>query len=262
MRFLLLLGVLLLAQLDPAYEARNLEANQKWIASRRAKGESAQATIGVMAAGGFWNHSAVVLTTCLETSGYKVRALDAGSSLQGLQVVVLPGGLAPVQYQGLGTEGVRRLRDFTENGGRCLAICAGAYLVSSTVRYDGVDYPYPLGFFDGVAEGPVAGLARYPEAGPVRLTVTAEGEAEGLGMAQGRSYLYGGGPRFLGGTGATVLMRYPDGTAACIRRAFGKGEVVALGVHVELSPRGHLEPSPEESAGLLKVLIAPARAGE
>lgn len=247
---------LLVAQLDlSTYEQRNLAENQRWMAARRAQGEDPHASIGVMAAGGFWNRSAVILVFCLEEAGYSCRALDESSSLEGLRAVVLPGGLAPVQYYALGEAGMQRLRRFCEGGGHVLGICAGAYLVSSTVRYDGVDYPYPLGLFDGVAEGPVAGLARYPDSGPVKLSVTVEGKLAGLGAADGRSYLYGGGPRFLGGSEASVLMRYPDGTAACVRRRVGKGEVTALGAHVELSAKGYLEPSPEESPAVLIALL-------
>ena len=247
---------LLVAQLDlTSYEQQNLAENQRWITTRRAQGEDPRAVIGVMAAGGFWNRSAVAVTECLEGAGYPCRVLDADSSLQGLHAVILPGGLAPVQYSSLGGQGMVRLRSFCEGGGEVLGICAGAYLVSSTVRYDGVAYPYSLKLFDGVAEGPVAGLARYPGSGPVQLAVTAEGKAAGLGTADGHSYLYGGGPRFLGGSGTTVLMCYPDGTAACVRRRVGIGTVTVIGAHIELSPKGHLEPSPTESSALLLALL-------
>jgi glutamine amidotransferase-like uncharacterized protein len=158
------------------------------------------------------------------------------AQLKSLRAVVLPGGFAGYEWLALGSEGAARIQAFVENGGHCLGVCAGAYLISKTVRYRQVDYPYPLALFDGVAEGPVAGLPDYPSFGPVKVTVTGEGASRGLGGARDRPVIYGGGPR-------------PDGSAAAIRRSVGKGELEALGVHLELAEE--LERSPRTDSGSL-----------
>lgn len=238
-----------------AYEQQNLKKNRTWIALRRSQGESPQARVGVIAGAGVWNFGARCLVMALERSGYSCQVLDPASlpPLSRYAAIIIPGGYAPVEYYALGVDGCLKLADFTQKGGHVLGICAGGYLVSKTVRYQSIDYPYPLGLFDGVAEGPVAGLAVYPNYGPVELSLTPSGQKWGLAGLEKRPLLYGSGPRFLGGTGATVLMTYPDGTAAAVARAYGKGRVVALGAHMECPP--DLDEETPPPAGCEKFLV-------
>lgn len=262
---LLLVACAALAQLPgwetqlPPYEQANLALNRQWVAQRRARGEP-PARVGVYADAGVWHLGLVNVVACLEQAQLPCRALlheDLGH-LEGVQGVVLPGGYAPYQYAAMGPEGLGRIRGFVTQGGRCLGVCAGAYLLSQTVRYLGLSFPYPLGLFDGVAEGPVAGLAAYPASGPVTVKVTPAGEQRGLAVADGRTYLYGGGPRFLGGTGVSVLLLYPDGTPAAIQRSVGQGEIVATGVHMERpgpAEGGDEAPPPPGSASIYKALL-------
>lgn len=244
----------------PAWEQANLALNREWVAQRRAAGEPG-ARVGVYADAGVWHLGLVNVVACLEKAGLPCRALmhEDLANLEGLEGLVLPGGYAPYQYLAMGPAGLEHIRGFVTGGGHCLGICAGAYLLSQTVTYAGYTIPYPLGLFDGVAEGPVAGLAAYPSSGPVTVTTTPPGAALGLGVANGRTYLYGGGPRFVGGTGVTVLLLYPDGTAAAIRKKVGKGEIVATGVHMERpgpAEGGEEAPPPAGSEVIFKALMA------
>jgi glutamine amidotransferase-like uncharacterized protein len=84
-----------------------------------------------------------------------------------------------------------------------------------------------------MASGPIASLARYPNADRVRLSVTAEGCGRGLAALAGKLLYYSGGPCFLEGTNVETLARYPDTHPAAIRRKAGKGEVILIGVHLE-----------------------------
>ncbi|GMU58005.1 MAG: hypothetical protein AMXMBFR33_71510 [Candidatus Xenobia bacterium] len=256
-----LLGWLLLARLAAQegtfYENWNLEQNRRWIASRSSQPE---ASVGVFADYGVWNLGARSLVQALEESQLPCRVFDRSGltrdKLSGLKVLILPGGLAPLQYQAAGKQGLEAVEQFVRSGGRVLAICAGAYLVSREVRYEGKSYPYPVGLFDGVAEGPVAGLAVYPKAGPARLSLTEEGRERGLGPIDGKSALYGSGPRFVGGSQVTVLARYHDQSAAVVCRPLGKGEVVLSGVHFERPLEGKdSDPPPPEAASTLRALI-------
>lgn len=221
-----------------AYEQANLKKNRAWIEQRRSQGESAQAKVAVLAGAGVWNFGARCLVTALERGGTACQVLDPAQlpPLDRYSALILPGGYAPVQFYGLGYSGCQEVARFTRAGGHVLGICAGGYLVSSTVRYQGVDYPYPLGLFDGVAEGPVEGLPIYPNYGPVRLALTPAGQEIGLAGLDKRTLLYGSGPRFVGGTHSKVLLTYPDGSAAAILRPYGKGRLVALGAHLECPP--------------------------
>jgi len=117
-------------------------------------------------------------------------------------------------------------------------------LLSKTVRYDGKEYPYPLGLFDDVADVPVKGLAPFPKPGSVRLTATNAGTARGLDALADADVYFSGGPCFRKGTGATILATYPDGSAAVVARAVGKGEVVLIGGHPERPATTCRRPSP------------------
>ncbi|MCX7422966.1 MAG: hypothetical protein NT013_26000 [Planctomycetia bacterium] len=63
----------------------------------------------------------------------------------------------------------------------------GAYLLSKTTKYEGIEYPYPLGLFDGVAEGPVTGLALFPKPESTQLRVTESGLKRGLAALEGKN---------------------------------------------------------------------------
>ena len=237
------------------YELWNLQQNKDWLASRHP---DPAARVGVFADYGVWNVGARSLVQVLEGEGIACRVFDrtglTAEGLQGLDVLILPGGLAPAQYQAAGPAGLKAIEAWVRSGGRVLAICAGSYLAAHEVRYDGITYPYPTSLFDGVADGPVPGLAVYPKAGPAELALTEAGKARGLSATVG---LYGSGPRFLGGTGVTVLARYqPEGSPAVISRTVGQGEVVCTGVHFERPlTGGDTAPPPAAAAATLRALL-------
>jgi glutamine amidotransferase-like uncharacterized protein len=254
----------------------NLELNLRWMLDRErpsAAGGSTRsvspARVGVFADAGVWHLGARSIVDSLEKSGIACQVLDrtmlTDERLSRFESIVLPGGWAPYQLGACDRPSQIALRKFVERGGRCVGICAGAYLVSRTVRYDGQNYPYPLELFDGTAEGPVAGLAAWPDRGPVRLKVTPAGTALGLAAVDGAEVYYGGGPRFVGGSNVTALATYPDGTPAVIRRPIGKGEIVLAGVHFErpVPSKGDDSAPPPESAGtVLKPLVVRQQPGE
>ncbi len=249
------------AQALTPYEQANLEKNRAWVDSRDRVGQ--EGDIGVFADAGVWHAGAQALVGSLEGGGTRCRVLLAPSltraRLSGLRVLLLPGGYAPYQWGAAGQSGLDAIREFAEGGGTVVGICAGAYLISKTVRYDGIEYPYPLGLFDGVAQGPVPGLAAYPQVGPASLQPTKAGRDLGLGALEGRRYAYGGGPCFVGGTGVEVLATYADGSAAVVRRTVGKGRIVATGVHFERpAPEdGDVEtaPPPDEADEIYRALM-------
>jgi glutamine amidotransferase-like uncharacterized protein len=250
----------------------NLERNLRWILARERAARAgeepqpARPRVGVFADAGVWHPGARSIVDALEEKGIACRAMDRstfrGEELARFDAIVLPGGWAPFQWAALGEPGLAALRAYVEGGGRCLGICAGAYLLSRTTQYDSEVYPYPLGLFDGTARGPIEGLARFPQAGRARLSVTAEGRRRGLAALSGEPLYYSGGPCFLGGTGVEVLARYHDGNPAAIGRKVGKGEVILIGVHPERPPpeRGDDEAPPPAAAGeLLRALLSAAR---
>ncbi|MBR1469411.1 MAG: biofilm PGA synthesis protein PgaB [Prevotella sp.] len=66
---------------------------------------------------------------------YVTTADIAAGALDSLDVIVVPGGGGTRQYQNLGQENLRRIKEFVRQGGGAVGICAGAYLFSNTPEY-------------------------------------------------------------------------------------------------------------------------------
>jgi biotin--protein ligase len=198
---------------------------------------SAKADVAVYGDVGAWHAGLRGVVDALEREHLTVSVWQASAftrqNLSQVRTVVLPGGWAVLQRDALGDSGLAAIRQFVEEGGTVLGICAGAYLLSRTVVWENVAYPYPLGLFDGVAVGPIAKWAPWPKRAAVRLRFTETGGRKGLDTLATPSVLYYGGPRFESGSAVSVLAMYPDSTAAMVERQVGKGKVVLSAVHWE-----------------------------
>ena len=248
------------------YDHSNLELNLRWIVQRHKVAEKAQShlasRVGVFADAGVWHLGARSIVDALEQVDVPCVVLDKSDlnseSLGRFEIIVFPGGWAPLQWSAAGEDGLAAVRSFTENGGRCIGICAGAYLLSKKVTYDGESFDYPLGLFDGEAVGPVKGLSPFPQPGKTSLRVTEAGLARGLGELDKHEAYYSGGPYFKDGSNVHVLAEYADGTAAMISRPVGKGEIVLVGAHIE-RPAGSSDdnaPPPLWAGEVLKTLLS------
>ncbi|MHC4939220.1 MAG: hypothetical protein ACYTHK_09655 [Planctomycetota bacterium] len=129
-------------------------------------------------------------------------------------VVVIPGGWAPSIVADLGNEMLRRLDNHN-----VLGICAGAYLMCSTVVWGGRSKQYLSERVKGVAIGPLTQIEAWPRAMSVRLDT-------------GDRVVYTGGPSY-GTKGTKVRARYPDGRAAIVE----VNGVILCSVHCEVNAR-------------------------
>lgn len=104
------------------------------------------------------------LRSCLPTN-YVVNSVDAsdiaaGDVFQEAALFALPGGRDVPYDEDLRGSGNKQLRQFVENGGAFLGICAGGYYGASKVSFE-VGHPLEitgireLGFFPGEAAGTV-----------------------------------------------------------------------------------------------------------
>jgi glutamine amidotransferase-like uncharacterized protein len=250
---------------------QNLESNLRWMIARQCAESEASAAktnagppaqVAVFADAGAWHLGTQSVVHALETDGVRCRVLDRSrinqKSLRDVQAFIAPGGYSFYQKSAAGDQGMGAIRNFVSRGGRYLGICAGAYLASKDVLWEGSHYPYPLEFFDGTAEGAVDEIAKWPDSAGVALSLTEAGRKFGLtGIAEGNFY-YKGGPRFLGGTDYTVLGNYSDGTPAMIARRFGQGDVCLTGIHFERPApldAGDDAPSPPTAGAIFRTLL-------
>ena len=214
---------------------RHLESNLRWmIARQRAAAVKQQPRVAIYADAGTNYQLNRNIVGALEARGIGCRILDRSrinaQQLTGVEAYVMPGGYSTFQRHGLGQGGMESLRQFVDQGGRYLGICAGGYVATKDVHWEEKHYPYPLELFDGTAEGALDSIAPWPRDAAVALKLTRAGKSRGLSEAAEGTFYYKGGPHFHGGTNETVLATYPNRTAAIICRPFGKGEVVLNGI--------------------------------
>ena len=222
---------------------RHLESNLRWmIARQRGDADKQKPRVAIYADAGTNYQLNRNIVTALEAKGIGCRIYDRSrinaQQLAGVEAYVMPGGYSTFQRHALGQVGTTALRQFVDQGGRYLGICAGGYVAAKDVHWEDKHYPYPLELFDGTAEGALDSIAAWPRDAAVVLKLTKAGKSRGLSEAAEGTFYYKGGPHFHGGTNVTVLATYPNGTAAIIARPYGKGEVVLNGIHFERRPPG------------------------
>lgn len=169
----------------------------------------------------------------------------ASGGLEGLDVVLQPGGSCKSQYEMMGTNGVEALRRFVLNGGKYYGVCAGAFMALQVSRSDRPR----LGLVPFRGDDP----SHYRGGAPIKIALTDEGKKVFEGSQKERTVLYYGGPVVIPGTpvedtDVKVLARYagrivntcqPDpveemvGKAAFLGGRVGKGKVFVSCPHPE-----------------------------
>jgi len=244
---------------------RHLESNLRWMIARQLGDAARQKPrVAIYADAGTNYQLNRNIVVALESKGIGCRILDRSrinaQQLAGVEAYVMPGGYSTFQRHALGQVGTTVLRQFVDQGGRYLGVCAGGYVAAKDVHWEEKHYPYPLELFDGTAEGALDSIAAWPRDAAVVLKLTKAGKSRGLSEAAEGTFYYKGGPHFHGGTNATVLATYPNGTAAIIARPYGKGEVVLNGIHFERPPPGarqgdEVPPAPATTGDLFQSLL-------
>ena len=191
-------------------------------------------------------------------------------------LVVMPGGRDLPYVAKLRGPGNQRIKDFVHSGGSYLGLCAGGYYGASAVEFAKGDSvlevagPRELGFFPGVARGPVFPGFQYNsnsggKACPVRLTQHSISLVRGTFPDETRKskgawepdcnivarFYLNGGCAFVnpdntrtaaaGKDRVDILGEYQgldscyEGHAALVRCRVGKGTAILSGVHFEAS---------------------------
>ena len=129
----------------------------------------------------------------------------ATGALDGLDLVIQPGGGCTKQYKALGEKGVEALKRFVRGGGKYYGVCAGAFLAMQQSREG---YPR-LGLIPFKGDDP----SHYRGDAPIKVEFTDDGMAA-LGMTnKTRTVIYFGGPAAVPGesvadTDVKVLAKY------------------------------------------------------
>ena len=183
---------------------------------------------------------------------YELKILSpkdyANGGLDGLDLVVHPGGSGASQYWALGEKGVEALKQFVRSGGKYYGVCAGAFLASQPYKATERSVSR-MGLVPFRDDEP----AHYRGKGPIKVTLTDEGKAVFGGSAKDRTLLYAGGPALVPGepvedTDIKVFAKYAGqilntnepspveemaGKAAIVGGRVGKGKVFLSCTHPE-----------------------------
>lgn len=183
---------------------------------------------------------------------YELMILDpadyAAGALDGLDLVIQPGGSCASQYRALGEKGTKALRQFVLDGGKYYGVCAGAFLATQPFKATSRS-ELRLGLLpyrDDNSE-------HYRGKAPINLELTKDGKALFEGSAEKRSVYYAGGPALVDGepvedSDVKVFARYYGNTlntmnpapvkpmagkAAIVGGRVGKGKVFITCPHPE-----------------------------
>jgi glutamine amidotransferase-like uncharacterized protein len=95
-------------------------------------------------------------------TGIKASEVIAGTWKETTALLIIPGGADKVYHAQLQGEGNRQIRNYVEQGGKVLGVCAGAYYCAKDIQFGNAEsQAFPiienreLGFFPGTASGPI-----------------------------------------------------------------------------------------------------------
>ena len=177
---------------------------------------------------GVWDEGKMALIQMFRAYDFSIDTVNAdyinSGSLEHYNLLVIPGGWAVNYRRDINSTGISNIRNFVQNGGVYLGICAGAYFAANTVEWRGRTYSYPLSLFNGVASGPIDTIASWPNYSITSINVHDSNEW----------VLYYGGPYFYGNIFDTIALYNINNKSAIIQLNYGRGIVILSGVHPEI----------------------------
>lgn len=197
-----------------------------------------------------------------DSPGFKIRTFDSDFVRQTarfdpdkVQAVILPGGARPQYDKTLGPHGFGLIRDFVQNGGIFLGVCAGAYYASKAFEWKPGGLPAVhkkpgLNFFNGLARGPLPNAVDHDKGYDtwydLSLLTTSLHNKSRPGQDISGQCVYWGGPLFkpqdrparmetlasidVAGAQEPAILKIP----------FGQGQAIVSNIHPEISAR-HLK---------------------
>jgi glutamine amidotransferase-like uncharacterized protein len=210
---------------------------------------------------GVWKDGVTAIKNMLTWMGLtyeEITYIDLNYSTQDFsslyKVVLVPGGYAQWYNYWISKSGKERMRNFVNNGGGYLGICAGAFFASDRTVWEEVLYDdnagynaydeltgYDLDLFPGTATGPINEIADWDTEWYNMATFSFENESAVLSHYKPLPYtediLYYGGPYFSSDEGADieVISTYSyNGQPAIVAFHYGSGRAVLSGPHPEI----------------------------
>lgn len=189
-------------------------------------------------------HTQISLQNVLKAGSIRkigAKQVAEGSWRRRAKVFVMPGGRDVFYLEALRGKGALQIKEFVEEGGGYLGICAGAYFAASAIEFEmGGVYEVagkrPLQFFPGVAHGPAYGNGKYA----IDSHRGVEAALIQWGSVRCHVYFDGGCTFSHVPSHCEVLASYeelegcPPAVVLC---KIGQGKAILSGVHLEYSTR-------------------------
>jgi glutamine amidotransferase-like uncharacterized protein len=168
-----------------------------------------------------------------------------------INCLVMPGGADLYYCEKLNGKCNKIIRSYVENGGKYLGICAGAYYACAKIEWaknegnDAICGPRELGFFSGLAIGPVYEFIEdndFNKSWHSAASISYNDNTTKVNTLVS----YEAGPFFTGcdNENCNVLARYndlPENPAAIVECNVGKGTAILCSPHIERSSADMLD---------------------
>jgi len=179
------------------------------------------------------------------TDGYYIHSINAKEIIRNEWVkdaalLIVPGGADLPYTKKLNGQGNANIKNYVNNGGSYLGICAGSYYASAYVEFDKSGELEVLGerelaFFPGPAVGPIIAKYSYENNSGAR----AANIRLGLKNLKQSTIYYNGGGYFKDAanySNVVIMGYYQNHLPAIVHILHKKGNVILSGVHFEYSP--------------------------
>jgi len=168
----------------------------------------------------------------------KGAEVQKGAWTKNAKLFVIPGGADRPYVASIKARGISIIRQYVENGGTYLGICAGSYFAGRQVQFAmdadiEVNEARTLGFFPGIVRGPTLAPFSYKNRSGARV-------ARLFGPHGTYKTYYEGGGHFVDAhqmPNVEVLFNYSDTRkceAAIVECLVGKGKAILSGAHFEV----------------------------
>ncbi len=194
--------------------------------------------IGIYSGKGSWDVNIAAFKNFFDQYDIDYASFDEQEAVsldfsEHFEIILFAGGFA-AEYKNFISDH-ENIRSFVKEGGSFVGTCAGAYYASDILRWQGTDYPYPLGFFDGRGIGPLSGQIGWGETGTFNLDGNHPANES---FDQSLDFYYFDGPYFEpydDQDEIEILARYAvNDQPAVIAGRYGEGKYLLYGPHPEI----------------------------
>jgi len=161
--------------------------------------------------------------------------INDGEWVDDYDAIWFPGGYAWYYTRHIRNNGQEAIRQFVNDGGVYVGVCAGAFFAADIIVWEGDTINYPLDLFDGTAIGPLEDIAEWPNHTMTELNLNEDHSSEPDIENAGYQLYYGGPYLERGDTAIESLAKYSEtGLCCALTSNYGDGKLLLIATHPEI----------------------------